>query len=141
MTSHSRALALAVIAMGIISFAGQSNAADYCIKSTSGPVNVTYVGKAFTVPAKGTCRTWSGFCATGCSPDNAQSGSACTASNGSHVTFALTTTYLANNRQWDFVRLDLPKQNGNGNLNDLSSGVGSTVAYGAQGGACSFPVP
>jgi hypothetical protein len=137
-----RAIPVAILAAAILaSGTGRSQAADYCIKSVNAPISVTYVAKAFAVPPKGTCRTWSGFCVSGCSPDNSQTGSACTASNGSHVTFALTTMYLANNRQWDFVRLDLPSQSGKGNSNNLQEGVGQTISYDAKGGNCSQPVP
>jgi hypothetical protein len=126
--------------MGLLVSSGErTNAADYCIKS-SGVINVTYVGKIFQLPPKGACRAWSGFCA-GCSPDNVQTGSACTASNGSHVSFVLTTAYILNNRQWDFIRLDLPAQSGSGNSNELSGGTGATVSYSAKGGVCTIPVP
>ena len=137
----NRILWLAAIVLGLLAAGGErSEAADYCIKST-GAINVTYVGKAFQVPAKGTCRVWTGFCVAGCSPDNAQTGSACTASNGSRVTFVLTTAYLADNRQWDFIRLDLPAQTGSGNSNNFSGGVGATVPYSAKGSTCTIPVP
>lgn len=117
-----------------------SHAADYCVKST-GAINVTYVGKNFQIPAKGKCAVWSGFCSSGCSPDNLQTGAACTASNGSRVTFVLTTAYLADNRQWDFLRLDLPAGTGSGNSNNFQQGVNNTISYNAAGASCNVPVP
>jgi len=114
-------------------------AADYCI-SQSGVVSSTYVGKNFTPPKAGECATWQGFC-KGCSPDNVQTGVACTASNGSHVSFGITTFYLASNRQFDWVRLDLPGHTGSGNLNYQNPALG-TQNYTAKGAPCaSQPVP
>jgi hypothetical protein len=116
---------------------------DYCIHGVSS-IDVTYVGKQFKIPAAGKCETWSGFCRSGCSPDNVQTGTACTASDGSHVSFVITTAYLASNRQWDWIRLDLPAQTGSGNTNNLQVGIGDTISYSASAGTCSpatVPVP
>ena len=110
-------------------------AGDYCI-SNSGKVSSVYVGKDFMLPKSGACATWRGFCKTGCSPDNVQTGVACTASNGSHVSFGLTTYYLAGNRQFDWVRLDLPKGSGSGNFDYENPALGSTN-YTAKGASCS----
>jgi hypothetical protein len=133
---------LTVSAAFVLLGLGRAAAADFCLTGT-GKINVMYVAKGFKVPAKGTCAVWSGFCASGCSPDNIQTGAACTASDGSHVSFALTTAYLLSNRQWDWVRLDLPALTGNGNFNDFEEGFGATVSYDASGGRCtnSLPVP
>ena len=117
-------------------------AADYCIEGVSS-VNVTYVGKNFKVPAAGKCVDWFGFCSSGCSPDNLQTGTACTASDRSHVSFVITTAYAGGNRQWDWIRLDLPDETGNGNLKS-SSDIGSIISYAAAGGTCDpkkVPVP
>lgn len=118
-----------------------ANAKDYCIHGV-GNVNVTYVAQQFKIPGPGKCAAWMGFCSAGCSPDNLQTGTACTSSDKKHVSFVITTAYAASNRQWDWVRLDLPAQTGSGNLNDLSSGIGGTQNYNATGGFCSTqPVP
>jgi len=108
-------------------------AADYCI-SQSGAISSIYVGKDFTPPKEGECKTWQGFC-KGCSPDNVQTGVACTASNGSHLSFGLTTSYLLSNRQFDWIRLELPSHTGSGNLNYQNPSLG-TVNYTAKGAAC-----
>ena len=116
-----------------------ARAQGYCIKPGPPFSTSTYVGIGFKVPPPGKCANWLGFC-TGCSPDNIQTGTACTASGGSHVSFVITTAYLANNRQWDFVRLNLPSQKGGGNSNNLQTGIGSTTSYvSASGHACAPP--
>ena len=137
-------LATAVMLIG----APKAQAADYCIHGVDvlAPlgINVTYVGKGFKLPKADQCQDWSGFCSFGCSPDNVQTGTACTASDGSHVSFVITTAYLASNRQWDWIRLDLPAETGSGNTNHLSGGIGDTHFYSASGGTCSpktVPVP
>jgi hypothetical protein len=109
-------------------------AADYCI-NLSGPVSSTYVGKDFTPPNAGQCKTWQGFCSQGCSPDNVQTGVACTATNGSHISFGLTTFYLLSNRQFDWIRLDLPSHTGSGNFNYQNPSLG-TINYSAKGATC-----
>jgi hypothetical protein len=116
-----------------------ARAQDYCIEPGPPFVTSKYVGVGFKVPPPGKCVNWSGFC-MGCSPDNVQTGTACTASSGSHVSFVITTAYLANNRQWDFVRLNLPSQTGRGNSNNLQTGIGSTTSYAkATGFGCAPP--
>jgi hypothetical protein len=108
-------------------------------------IDVVYAGKAFTVPAAGQCALWIGFCQSpGCSPDNVQTGTACTASNGSHVSFGITTFYSPSNRQWDWIRLDLPGLSGFGNVNNFEEGFAKTVNYNASAVACNpsvGPVP
>jgi hypothetical protein len=127
----------------VLSFVGipQAKAVDdYCINLGPPIANGTkYVGKKLKLPKPGKCTAWQGYC-VGCSPDNVQTGTACTASDGSHVSFQLTTAYLATNRQFDWVRLDLPEQRGNGNLNYLLAP--GTTNYSATGAPCSpSPVP
>ena len=109
--------------------------ADYCIKQSGGSVGGTYVGIGFAIPKAGECATWRGFCSSGCSPDNVQTGVACTASNGSHVSFGLTIFYLASNRQFDWIRLDLPSETGSGNFNYENPALGTTN-YSAKGASC-----
>jgi hypothetical protein len=114
-------------------------AADYCI-NLSGAVSTIYVGKEFTPPNAGECKTWLGFC-KGCSTDNVQTGVACTASNGSHLSLGLTISYLLSDRQFDWIRLGLPSHSGSGNLNYQNPSLG-TVNYTAKGATCATePVP
>jgi hypothetical protein len=115
-------------------------ATDYCV-SGSGAASPIYVGKDFTPPNPGECKGWQGFCKSGCSPDNVQTGVACTNSTGSHISFGLTTFYLASDRQFDWIRLDLPSQTGSGNFNYQNPSLGTTN-YNAKGAPCATePVP
>jgi len=114
-------------------------AADYCIH-LSGAVTSVYVGKDFTPPNAGECKTWRGFCSKNCSPDNVQTGIACTASDGSHLSLGLMTFYLLSNRQFDWIRLDLPNSTGSGNFNFQNPALGTTD-YTARGGTCANPKP
>src|SRR5438270_10363580 len=52
------ALAISLLAPGI------SAAKDYCVSFTSSPP-FAFVGQSFTLPAKGKCKTWTGFFNTG----------------------------------------------------------------------------
>jgi hypothetical protein len=136
-------LPVIVAALGVFGCA----TADFCVrgnKPTLPSIDVVYAGKAFTVPAAGQCALWTGFCQSGCSPDNVQTGTACTASNGSHVSFGITTFYSPSNRQWDWIRLDLPGLSGFGNVNNFEEGFAKTVNYNASAVACNpsvGPVP
>jgi hypothetical protein len=65
--------------------ASVAQAADFCISVNGGAVIV--VGKNFHVPAKNTCKPFSGFLKTGGA--TLLNGNACTASDGSLVLFNL----------------------------------------------------
>ncbi len=112
-------------------------AGDYCI-TLGGPQAGTYVGKDFKIPKPGECANWRGECSVGCSPDNVQAGVACTASDGSHVSLGITTYYLADNRQFDWIRLNLPTSVGSGNLNYLepTNPPNQTQNYSPTGAEC-----
>ncbi|HKA56565.1 MAG TPA: hypothetical protein VKJ47_23210 [Candidatus Binatia bacterium] len=111
---------------------------DFCIQLGSGLI-AKFVGKNFKVPGKGKCKPWAGFCATGCSPGTVQTGTACTAADGSQVTFGFTTWYAGGPRQFDFIQLTLPALTGSGNENTLASST--PISYSATGASCSVPVP
>jgi hypothetical protein len=123
------------LALAICSLAAASAYADYCITKGGGVVGGVSVGKGFKIPKAGECTEWRGLCTSGCSPDNVQDGVACTASDGSHVSFGITTYYLASNRQFDWIRLNLPGASGSGNLNYQLPALG-TQNYTATGAAC-----
>lgn len=133
MTSANRLWCLAGLLAAPV-LAAPACASDFCI-TASGPIGAVYVGRALALPKAGQCVLWKGFCASGCSPDNVQDGVACASSDGTHVSFGLTTYYLASNRQFDWVRLDLPGLSGGGNLNYLLSS--GTTSYTAAGASCS----
>jgi hypothetical protein len=114
---------------------------DYCIEKSGGVVGGTIVARDFNLPKAGECVKWEGFCASGCSPDNVESGVACASSDGAHVSFGVTTFYLASNREFDWVRLDLPAETGSGNLNYQNPAL-PTVDYTATGKPCGgVPAP
>ena len=68
-----------------------AQAGDFCITETSAPSNV-FIGKSFRIPPKGKCKAWIGFTPNIFTFPN--TGSACTASDGSHVTFNIAATVL-----------------------------------------------
>ena len=114
---------------------------DYCIEKGGGVVGGTLVARDFNLPKAGECVKWERFCASGCSPDNVESGVACASSDGAHVSFGVTTYYLASNREFDWVRLDLPAEKGSGNLNYQNPAL-PTVDYTSTGKPCSgVPAP
>jgi hypothetical protein len=113
---------------------------DYCIARGGGVVGGTIVARNFNLPNAGECVKWEGFCASGCSPDNVESGVACASSDGAHVSFGVTTYYLLSDREFDWIRLDLPAETGSGNFNYQNPALG-TVNYTATGKRCSGVVP
>jgi hypothetical protein len=120
--------------LALLALPAAARAADFCI-SNSGEVSSVFVGRGLALPMAGKCAVWKGFCFSGCSPDNVQDGTVCTSSDGTHVSFGITTYYLASNREFDWVRLSLPGLTGSGNLNYLLSS--GTVSYNSAGAACS----
>jgi len=134
-----RAISVLIAALLAVCFSAGAPAvaADYCI-TLGAPFAATYVGKNFTVPKAGECADWVGECTVGCSPDNVQSGVACTASNGSHVSLGITIFYLADNREFTWIRLDLPAATGSGNTNYLepTNPPNLTQNFPAKGASC-----
>jgi hypothetical protein len=132
-------LVLVILAAGSLATAS-AFAGDYCITEVGGNLGGVFVALNFAIPKAGHCANFLGFCETGCSPDNVTHGVACTASSGSHVSFGLTTYYLASNREFDWIRLDLPSSTGNGNVNYLNPA--GTTNYKAKGALCAAkPIP
>src|SRR5262245_10143981 len=98
-----RSLALAVCAVLLSASAG--SARDFCISYGGGACS--YNGKNFVLPGPGKCRPWLGFGTPACfGAHNAQTGTACTASDGSHV--ELTITSMATGGVLTFTSVDLP---------------------------------
>src|SRR5262249_61927548 len=79
----------------------------------AGAFSGQYVGKSFKVPSPGKCEPFLGFF-TGFGNANASTGQACTAADGSHVDFGLTTTYsgVPGFVEWDNIELSLPALTG-----------------------------
>ncbi len=120
---------------------GVAGANNYCI---SGFPNSTYilVGEGFTVPAKGTCKTWIGLTAQ--NNDNSPSaGTGCTSSDGHELSLTITTSVPQNSGhiEFDSITLSLPEQSGETNSTNIKSGaVTSFSASGISGGPCSGKV-
>ena len=111
MTIHGRGaptirVSSLALAAGIVCWSATiGSARDFCINYNGGVCN--YVGKSFKVPDKGKCRPWSGFGTPACfGAHNAQTGTACTASDGTHVNFTITS--LATTGVLEFTSADLP---------------------------------
>jgi hypothetical protein len=82
-----RIVLASLVALSISAVAGQ--AADFCIVQTGG-LGLTYVGKGFTIPPKGKCRSWLGF-TTLSSTTFISTGTACTISSGANLHLGITT--------------------------------------------------
>ena len=104
-----RSLALAA-AILLCNFADGS-AADFCINYNGGGCN--YVGKNFKGPRPGKCRAWLGVGTPICfGAHNAQTGTACTASDGSNVHFTITATGVGGGPLITSIDLPLPALTG-----------------------------
>src|SRR5262249_57804900 len=87
-----------------------AQARDLCI---TGAFSGQYVGKSFKLPSPGKCEPFLGFF-TGILNASASTGQACTAADGSHVDFGLTTTFsgVPGFVEWDNIELSLPALTG-----------------------------
>ena len=114
-----------------------AQARDFCI---SGDFAGGYVGKSFKVPSPGKCAPFLGFQAFAF--NTALTGQACTAADGSHVDFGLTTTFsgVPGGVEWDNIELLLPALTGTLDYTIASGGLlsGSVAAGGAP---CPTPAP
>ena len=106
---------------------------DYCIDNLVSP-NDPFVLKAFKIPKAGECTTVIGHHVFA-----VLSGVACSASNGSHVTFGFTR-YNEHSRATYHIDLQLPSQFGGGDELQLPAGP-IFFGFGAFGGACTSPEP
>jgi hypothetical protein len=118
-----------------------AGAKDYCI---SGFANSTYVlvGVGFTVPAKGTCKTWIGFTAQN-NNNSPSAGTGCTSSDGSELSLTITTSVPQNSGhiEIDSITLSLPSQSGDTNSTNIKAGVVTSFSgTGITGGFCSGKV-
>jgi hypothetical protein len=66
-----------------------AQAGDFCITQTGG-LGLTYVGKAFTIPFKGKCKSWLGF-TTVIGVPVISTGTGCTTSSGTSLHLGITT--------------------------------------------------
>jgi hypothetical protein len=89
---------------------GPAHAADFCIKHWRVGEGVYFdmVGKGFRVPGKGRCKPFVGFSASAQDPGvYDETGSACTATDGSKVRFVLTEMDRASSNV-TFFEISLP---------------------------------
>jgi len=76
-------------AVGIVLALGATaQAADFCMEIGS----TVYVGRSFRIPSPGQCKPFNGFPQG--HPGDVVTGTGCTASDGSHVTFDLQESFL-----------------------------------------------
>jgi hypothetical protein len=133
-------LLASTIAAAVLLGAAPALAADYCLVLDG---TTTYVGKNFKLPKKGKCVVWSGFCSS-CGTPNQQSGTACTASDGSTMKLQILTSFNTSSGLVfiEYFSLALPAQTGTGRQLALQSpdsvGAGPWTVTGAN---CPNTVP
>ena len=101
MSRTSLALALLLLTSAVAAYAG-----DFCIVVS--PADSTkYVGKGFSVPGKGKCRSWNGVYLPSFAPVSVSTGTGCTSSDGATLRLNLVTSRdgVAFN---DYITLPLP---------------------------------
>ncbi|HZT07797.1 MAG TPA: hypothetical protein VFC51_12255 [Chloroflexota bacterium] len=121
---------IAGLVVGCLAIGTTAVAKDFCINVPD--LGITYVGKGFRIPGKGRCKGFDGILL---SADHLRvgGGTACTASDGSHVTFNFAliraeANYLSTNAS--SADLSLPS------LTGMSFGPYGAVGYAATGGTC-----
>ena len=108
---------------------GSAYALDYCLSFPKTP-SFVIVGKAFSIPAKGTCKAWVGY-----SPQSGENspatGTACTSTDGSHMNMTITVSFPESGGSFfelESISLALPSQTGEGLFTDV---FGTSVSSGA----------
>jgi hypothetical protein len=136
MKTGVRVAALTLLALTLSWSTAQ--AGDFCITAAA---TFQIVGKSFKVPPHGKCKPFFGFFST--SPGSATTGQACTATNGSHVEFGLTTTDSGSPgfTQWDNIDLSLPALTGTLASTGAVSGTLTSASSAVTGAPCPAPVP
>jgi len=115
---------LMTVLLTLVLFPAVSQAKDYCISFTAVP-GIMLVGSGFSVPKKGTCKSWLGFDAGSLVTVNVpSSGVGCTSSDGSHLSLTLT---LSNPEEGgifgvDSITMTLPAQTGTDFETSVSAG-------------------
>jgi hypothetical protein len=135
MKTGVRVAALTLLALTLSWSTAQ--AGDFCITGATFQI----VGKNFKVPPHGKCKPFFGFFVP---PNpNATTGQACTADDGSHVVFGLTTTASGTPgfAQWDNIDLSLPALTGTQSGTADLLGTLTTSSNAVTGAPCPAPVP
>jgi len=121
----------------ILALANVSWAKDYCINFTAFP-GCEIVGRAFTIPPKGKCKTWIGFFS--CGPENAPStGTGCTSSDGSSFAITIGSSFpeSTGGSDVDAVALSLPAQTGTSHETGIDgTGHAFKSVFAVTGGSC-----
>jgi hypothetical protein len=130
-----------LLALSISAVAAQ--AADFCIVQTGG-LGLTYVGKAFTIPAKGKCKSWLGFTTIAAAPF-ISTGTACTSTSGAHLRLAITTALPDDGAGVVVDDIDIPIPLATGSdgqqiLNHADGGSDTFALTTVVGGKCATPV-
>jgi hypothetical protein len=134
MKTGVRVAALTLLALTLSWSTAQ--AGDFCMTGSTFQI----VGKSFKVPPHGKCKPFFGFFpSTG---GSATTGQACTATNGSHVVFDLTTTVSGLVfAEWDNIDLSLPTLTGPITSTSDFLGTLSSSSGVVTGAPCPAPVP
>jgi hypothetical protein len=135
MKTAVRVAALTLLALTLTWSTAQ--AGDFCITGSTFQI----VGKSFKVPPHGKCKPFFGFFTN--TGGSATTGQACTATNGSHVVFNLTTTASGTPAfaEWDNIDLSLPALTGTlTSTSDLFGTLTSNTLV-VTGAPCPAPVP
>ena len=110
---------------------------DFCIHF--GQASIVSVARGFTVPKKGTCKPWTGFIG-GVAMENAPTvGTACTSSDGSHLSITYTGSIpTAGGIVFiDSITLSLPDLTGANTETNISQNAVTTGAVSqVTGAAC-----
>ena len=139
-----RAGLLGLVAI-FISAQGVALAKNYCISGFPNSNPYILVGVGFTVPAKGTCKAWTGL-TTQNSFNSPSAGAGCTSSDGKELSLTITTSVPQNagHIEIDSITLSLPTQTGESNSTNIKGGVVTSFsASGISGGTCTgkFTIP
>ena len=121
----------------ILVLASVTWANDYCISFT-GVAGCEIVGRAFAIPPKGKCKTWTGF--FDCMNGNAPSvGTGCTSTDGSSFAATIDSSFPEDTggSDVDAVTLSLPAQTGASHETGITgSGVSFSHDFAVTGGSC-----
>jgi hypothetical protein len=112
--------------IALVSLASAAQAKDYCLFDQT-VSSYVLVGRGFTIPAKGACKSWIGFTAQN-GFNSPTAGTGCTSSDGTHLDLTLTTSFpqSGGDVEFDSIELSLPGQSGASNFNFLSGGIASS---------------
>jgi hypothetical protein len=132
-----------VLALSLLGSAVVARAGDFCIL-VSPPDTTKYVGKGFSVPGKGKCKSWNGMYLPSFAAVSISTGTACTSSDGTMLRINLVTSRVGVAFN-DYIQLPLPDLT-NGTLWEVvpQFGNGPITISGISAAKCSpedNPIP